>query len=37
MKKNIIDKSRIINTSEFISPECLKGEKINDKSDIYGL
>ena len=27
----------IRNTSQFMSPECLKGEKINDKSDIWSL
>ena len=35
-KENIISKS-IKGTSQFISPECLKGEKINDKSDIWSL
>ena len=35
-KENIISKS-IRGTSQFISPECLKGEKINDKSDIWSL
>ena len=33
---NIISKSNY-KTSQFISPECLKGEKINDKSDIWSL
>ena len=36
-EENIIDKSRIRNTPQFLSPECLKGEKINDKSDIWSL
>ena len=36
-EENIIDKNRIKDTSEFISPECLKGEEINDKSDIWSL
>ena len=35
-EENIISKS-IRGTSQFISPECLKGEKINDKSDIWSL
>ena len=35
-KENIISKS-IKGTSQFISPECLKGEEINDKSDIWSL
>ena len=36
-EENIIDKSRIRNASQFKSPEYLKGEKINDKSDIWSL
>ena len=36
-EENNIDKSRIIDTSQFISPECLKGKEINDKSDIWSL
>ena len=35
-EENIITKS-IRGTSQFISPECLKGEEINDKSDIWSL
>ncbi len=36
-EENNIDKSRIIDSSQLISPECLKGEKIDDKSDIWSL
>ena len=36
-KENIISRSRIRGTSQFISLECLKGEEINDKSDIWSL
>ncbi len=35
-EENIISKS-IRGTSKFISPECLNGENINDKSDIWSL
>ena len=35
-EENIISKSKI-GTSQFISPECIKDEKINDKSDICSL
>ena len=34
-EENILSKSRIKGTSQFISPECLKDEEINDKSDIW--
>ena len=35
-EENIISKSKR-DTSEFISPELMKGEEINDKSDIWSL
>ena len=36
-KENIISKSTIRGTSQFMSPEYLKDEEINDKSDIWSL
>ena len=35
--KEIIISKSIKGKSEFISPECLKDEEINDKSDIWSL